>query len=243
MTLPEDRPRAVLFDFDHTLFRFDDSIAWLRGALIDTDHHLADDQIIALYERLNSARTWPEVVREWDGCQASSATHRMAVRSWLTRAGVPAATAEAMYTRLIAPRGWAPYPDVAETLTALRACHIPTGIVSNVGWDIRPIFQHHGLAKAVDAYVLSCEVGAEKPDVTLFHFASDCLGCQPEQVLVVGDDPINDGAATRIGMRVHLLPSAFRVNHRWLCQVVDLVQPSSNEQAPTQRQALERAAR
>jgi FMN phosphatase YigB (HAD superfamily) len=46
----------VLFDFDHTLFQFDDSVAWLRFALERLGRPLDPDQMQALYERIEEAR-------------------------------------------------------------------------------------------------------------------------------------------------------------------------------------------
>lgn len=235
-------PDGIIFDFDHTLFVFDDSIAWLRMALGSLGRSATEGDARALYDRIQDARTWPEVVREWPGCQTSPAAHRNTVLRWLQRAGADAALADGMYARLTDPDGWTPYPDVADTLTALRTLRVPVGVVSNVGWDIRPIFARHGMADLIDTYVLSCECGAEKPDVALFRAASEKLGRHPENLLVVGDDPVNDGAATRIGMRVHLLPSAPRAAHRWLPQVLDLVGPASNGCSQPEDRFAERSA-
>ncbi|WP_173036636.1 trehalose-6-phosphate synthase [Phytohabitans flavus] len=223
MTVGADRPKGIIFDFDHTLFTFDDSIDWLRVALRRLGRPTDEGTVRVLYDRIEDARGWPEVVAEQRGCQTSPATHRRAILSWFHRAGADAALADALYARVLDPAGWTPYPDVRAALEWLRERRVPVGVVSNVGWDIRPTLAHHGMGDLVDAYVLSCEHGAEKPDVALFRAACDALGLDPEDGLVVGDDPVNDGAAVRIGLRVHLLPSAPRRRRTWLPLLLDLL--------------------
>ena len=45
--------------------------------------------------------------------------------------------------------------------------------MSNIGWDLRPVFRAHGLDAFVDAYVLSYEHGIQKPDGRLFRAACE----------------------------------------------------------------------
>jgi len=217
------RFRGVLFDFDHTLFQFDDSIAWLRVALERLGRAPAPDDIRTLYERIEAARSWPEVIDEQRGCQRSPATHHAALISWFRGAGADSAVADALYQRLTDPAGWTPYTDVTHTLSSLYDSGVPIGIVSNVGWDIRPIFEHHDLAGLVDGFALSCEHGSEKPEQTLFLVACAQLGIDPCDALMVGDDPVNDAAAVRSGLHVYLLPDQPMGGQRGLAPVYDLV--------------------
>jgi FMN phosphatase YigB (HAD superfamily) len=217
------RFRAVLFDFDHTLFRFDDSIEWLRGALDLLGRTTPPADIRELYERIEVARSWPEVIEAQRGCQRSPQTHHAALVSWFRSAGADGAVADALYRRLTDPAGWTPYKDVVETMTSLQDDGVPVAVVSNVGWDIRPIFEHHGLGRLVDGFALSCEHGSEKPDQTLFLIACAGMGVHPNDVLMVGDDPVNDGSAVRSGLHVYLLPDQPMGGLRGLASVYDLV--------------------
>jgi HAD superfamily hydrolase (TIGR01509 family) len=210
---------GVIFDFDHTLFTFDDSIDWLRVAL-DRLGRRADPR--PLYDQIEAARAWPEVIAQQRGCQTAPSLHRAAIVSWFRRAGADAAVADALYDRVTDPEGWTPYPDVLSTLLTLHERRVPVAVVSNVGWDIRPIFAYHGMGDLVDTYVLSCEYGVEKPDVWLFRTACEQLGVDPREAVVVGDDPVNDGAAVRIGLRVVLLPSEQRASRHWLADLFNL---------------------
>lgn len=221
------RFEAVLFDFDHTLFKFDDSIEWLRFALDQLDRTVEPAEIRARYERIATTRCWPEVLDEQRGCQRSPTTHQKALLSWFRQAGVDDAIADALYQRLTDPDGWTPYSDVVRTVTALHESGVPIAVVSNVGWDIRPTFAHHGLGGLISAFALSCEHGSEKPEPTLFLAACAELGVKPNDALMVGDDPVNDGAAVRVGLHVYLLPNRPMGGCRGLAPVFDIVHDRS----------------
>ena len=77
--------------------------------------------------------------------------------------------ADALYERLLHADGWELYADTAEALGALRAAGVPVAVVSNIGFDIRPLFDAWGLADLVDAFALSYEVGRCKPDPAIFR--------------------------------------------------------------------------
>ncbi|KUL38203.1 hydrolase [Streptomyces sp. NRRL F-4489] len=104
-----------------------------------------------------------------------------------------------LYDRHMAPEAWIPYPDAAEVLTALHRHGLRTGVLSNIGWDLRPVLRAHGLDHHLSACVLSYEHGMTKPDPRLFALACEELGAAPERVLMVGDDRRADGGATAIG--------------------------------------------
>ncbi len=45
---------------------------------------------------------------------------------------------------------------------------MPVAVVSNIGFDLRPLCAALGFAELVDAFVLSYEVGRCKPDPAIF---------------------------------------------------------------------------
>ncbi|MBF9072096.1 HAD-IA family hydrolase [Streptacidiphilus fuscans] len=122
---------------------------------------------------------------------------------------------EVLYQRHMSPAAWRPYPDAEATLKELRRREIPVAVVSNIGWDLRPVFREHGFDELVDAYVLSYEVGAAKPDPAIFQAAFTALGKVPTETLMVGDDAGADGGATALGcafLEVAPLPVDQRPN-------------------------------
>jgi FMN phosphatase YigB (HAD superfamily) len=98
-------------------------------------------------------------------------------------------------------------------------------VVSNIGFDIRPIFAAWGLTELVDAFVLSYEVGRCKPDPGIFLRACGMLGVDPEQTLMVGDTPA-DAGAVRAGCAVLVLPAADPGRENGLGAVLDLALPA-----------------
>jgi putative hydrolase of the HAD superfamily len=215
---------AVLFDFSGTLFRVESTDSWLRGALAGTDVRLAEAELAAAAVALEAvgalpgggdpARVPQELADAWLIRDRSAALHRAAYTGLSRQVPLPdPALYDALYDRHMAPAAWSPYPDAAEVLRTLRERGVPVGVVSNIGWDLRPVFRAHGLDPYIDTYVLSFEHGVQKPDPRLFATACEALGADPRTTLMVGDDRRADGGAAALGCGVHFvdhLPAADR---------------------------------
>lgn len=100
---------------------------------------------------------------------------------------------------------WRLYPDVAPALERLEAAGRPWGIASNfdsrlericAGWPV--------LARAREIFYSSA-LGYSKPDPRFFAEIARRLGRAPAELLLVGDDPLNDCAgASAAGW--HVIP-------------------------------------
>ncbi|WP_314173726.1 HAD family hydrolase [Streptomyces winkii] len=112
-----------------------------------------------------------------------------------------------LYGQLQDPGYWVPYADAASTLGRLVDGGVVVGVVSDVGWDLRATFAHHGVEGYVSSWVHSYEHGTEKPDPFLFHQACRELGSEPAETLMVGDHPAKDGGAVGVGLRCLVLPA------------------------------------
>jgi putative hydrolase of the HAD superfamily len=207
---------AVLFDFSGTLFRVESTDSWLRGALAGTGLRLAEAELTAAVRALKAAGALPgggdparvpeELAEAWQIRDRSAALHRTAYTGLSRQVTLPdPALHDALYDRHMTPAAWAPYPDAVEVLRTLRERGIPVGVVSNIGWDLRPVFRAHGLDPYIDVYVLSYEHGIQKPDPQLFATACEALGADPRRTLMVGDDRRADGGATALGCGVHFV--------------------------------------
>ncbi|MFE6281285.1 HAD family hydrolase [Streptomyces sp. NPDC057877] len=226
---------AVLFDFSGTLFRIESAESWLRAVLTEAGVALPAAELAATARALERAGALPggafperlpaELAGVWEVRDESAALHRSAYTGLARQVPLPApGLHEALYDRHMTPAAWAPYPDAAEVLGGLRERGIKVGVVSNIGWDPRPVFREHGLDEQVDAYVLSYEHGIRKPDPRLFATACAALGVEPGRTLMVGDDRRADGGAAALGCAVHFvdhLPVAERPDG--LRPVLDLV--------------------
>ena len=83
--------------------------------------------------------------------------------------------------------GTKPYPDVARSLRELKTRY-RIGLISN--GNSYP--ERSGLPDTFDFTVFAHECGFPKPDRRIFEFALFKSGCQPEEVLHVGDSLEND---------------------------------------------------
>ncbi|MEV5437555.1 HAD-IA family hydrolase [Streptomyces sp. NPDC052682] len=207
---------AVLFDFSGTLFRIESAESWLRGVLAERGVELPAPEVSAAAEALERAGALPggahpvelpgELAALWRVRDRSAELHRAAYTAAARRVPLPdPALYDALYDRHMSPAAWAPYPDAAEVLGALRERGVRVGVVSNIGWDLRPVFRAHGLDPYVDTYVLSYEHGVQKPDPRLFATACEELGVDPRATLMVGDDRHADGGAAALGCGVHFV--------------------------------------
>ncbi|MET9394562.1 HAD-IA family hydrolase [Streptomyces sp. NPDC006624] len=223
---PVPRVRAVLFDFSNTLFRMIPLETWLRRvgrasgrlALLDEPGAAA-----GISRRLHTAFQLPEVVALQQGRDLSPERHRQAMHGWWRHVEFLRGAEETAYRELTAPDAWVPYPDTAPTLRALRSRGLRVAVVSDFAWDLRVHLAHHGLDGLIDACVISCEQGREKPDPQLFFKACADLGSDPRATLMVGDNPVRDGGATACGLRTYILPAEDRTGERGLADVLRLV--------------------
>ncbi|MEO6086741.1 MAG: HAD-IA family hydrolase [Umezawaea sp.] len=188
---------GVLFDFSGTLF--DDR------SVLDPAREAVGDNVIT---RVLACVDSPEGIAVRKGCDVSRERHRAVWTALIAESGTYSSkVVDAIYRVLTDPAAWTPYPDTARVVTALHERGVRVGVVSNIGWDIRPALANAGVLDLLDTVVLSCEHGVEKPDPALFTLACDKLGLAPGSVLYVGDDPVKDGAAVQVGMAVYLLPN------------------------------------
>ena len=221
--------RAVLFDWGDTLFfspRAADVIVEAgreRGVIV------APRDAAALWDRLWSAGKTPE--EHAKGRDLAAAAHRSVWTSLFAPADdIVPGLADILYERVMHPSTWRPYPDTAWVLRELRGRGLKIGIVSNIAFDLRPLFAANGLDRLVDAYALSFEHGAAKPAPSLFAAACRDLGVAPADTLMVGDDPVTDAGAVAAGLRVHILPPPDGDGPRGFERALELVDRSRSEE-------------
>ena len=208
--------KSVLFDFSGTLFRIESVRDWLRAVLDATGATVPEPDFARYAQALGAAGALPggsspqqlppPLTELWATRDESKERHRAAYTGLARQVELPdAGLYDALYERHMQPAAWQPYPDTEEVLRALRERDVAVGVVSNIGWDLRPVFRAHGLDAFVDAYVLSYEHGVQKPDARLFQAACASLGRDPGEVLMVGDCRQADGGAAGIGCAVHFV--------------------------------------
>lgn len=225
---------AVLFDFHGTVATTQDPITWVGAALVQLGVAVDRGRLTVLADRIATAGGLPGVAAPgtripahlaevWADRDLSEFAHRAAYTGLAATvdAGIDG-LAEAVYERVLTPEGWVVYLDAVSTIAALREAGVAVGVLSNIGFDIRPHLAAWGLADV--PVTLSYEVGLIKPDPKIFLRACGGLGADPERTLMVGDTPA-DAGAVHAGLRALILPSAAPGRANGLSAALNLALP------------------
>jgi putative hydrolase of the HAD superfamily len=91
---------------------------------------------------------------------------------------------------------------VLETLASLKEQQLHLGIVSNIDEDqLDHLLEISKIEPFFDSILSSEKTGSCKPDPEIFNRALEQAACRPEEVLFVGDTPLQDIAgANQVGM-------------------------------------------
>ncbi|WHM41123.1 HAD family hydrolase [Streptomyces sp. BPTC-684] len=177
--------RLALFDLDNTLINRQWALAdWARAFCADHGLDTAAQRHITEVLRERAYSTTFERLRQ------ELALQEPAAQLW---DGYVAGIAARV------PRS----PDVLAGLEQLRTAGWRLGILTNGASDIqRAKITAAGLTDAVDAIVISEEIGIRKPEVDAFHVAVARTGGTPSaRAWMVGDNPAGDiGGAHQAGL-------------------------------------------
>ncbi len=95
------------------------------------------------------------------------------------------------------------YPDGEAFLEELERKHIKTGLITDGNAQV----QHNkiralGLDGRLDVVLASYDLGLRKPDVGVYVYCLEKLGCRPEEAVYIGDNPLKDFiGARKLGMK------------------------------------------
>lgn len=187
------RLRAICFDLDDTLWHTGPAIAHAEAQL----HRWLHDHYPRIAERWSL-----EDLRAARAELAAEAADRAHDFTWLrtesmlrhARAvGYPDGMAEEAFEVFFEWRNRVePFEDVAPALSGLRGRYL-LATLSNGNADLARI----GLARHFTVSLAAGTLGVAKPARSAFAAIATALGCAPQDVLYVGDDPRVDVAGAR----------------------------------------------
>lgn len=90
------------------------------------------------------------------------------------------------------------YPFTAPTLQKLRDMGYKIGLITNGGHNVQSKkIQILGLEAYCDEIIISGDIGVHKPNAEPFILMSQQLGIPPQELMYVGDNPVNDVSGSR----------------------------------------------
>ena len=96
------------------------------------------------------------------------------------------------------------FTDTVATVARLRDTGVRVGLCSNLALPYGDAAK--ALLPKLDGYTWSYEAGAVKPDPAIYRHVLDQLGCEPHEVLFIGDTPVADVDGPRaFGMSARLI--------------------------------------
>jgi phosphoglycolate phosphatase len=191
----------------------------LDGTLIETSPEIADAVNDTLAE-IGLAPVEQARVDRWIG----HGTRELLIQALAFRWGRPAeavrqsdrfAAIEALfgqhYQRRCGTRSHL-YPQVRQTLQALRACGVKLAVVTNKeGRYTQAVLDAHAMAPLFDRVISGDTLPVKKPNPLAI---ADCLlrfGVAPERCLFVGDSSIDVATARNAGVAVWALPYGYNM--------------------------------
>ncbi len=205
--------RAVTFDCAQTLVKVDwrvdaFAVASAEATGVEIPPNGADEYRLLYYARLSQ---FLEANRRRDP-EACTRFYADLCREWLGRLGLdPEQTPSIMKAadRLAFGPGsilFEPYPEAVGAVLAVRERGLKVAVLSNWDYSLHRVLDVFGFAPHLEFGLASLEEGVEKPDPRFFDLAVQRLGVEHDEVLHVGDSPLDDfEGAVGAGLRACLI--------------------------------------
>jgi FMN phosphatase YigB (HAD superfamily) len=194
MAASKGRYDAVTLDMGFTLVNLDSGYdRMLLTMARDAGHDLTLDDIRAAQHVFWQEFTVEDATRTWEPTIANDAAfgqeidRRICEKLGITDALLLAELRRRAQIMFRDPATCTVFPEVFETLTALRRMVPRLGILSNWGWHLPELCEQLGLASYFDFIVVSARVGCSKPNPCIFRAMLRQAGTTPERTLHVGD--------------------------------------------------------
>jgi len=201
--------KAAVFDLDHTLF---DRYATFRKMIMTaSEDELPFDPAVPREKSLEVLIALDRLYicsEEWDG-----------IAKHLKLSGIarPDTPTEGFFNRYIVnlfQKVAVPFPFTRNMLCELRDMGIITGLITNGRHSLQSKkLELLGIEKLLDISVISGDTGYHKPDIGVFeYFFRKLPSVKPEEMLYIGDNPLNDVEGSR---RAGMIPVWVRTTGVW----------------------------
>jgi putative hydrolase of the HAD superfamily len=201
--------RAILFDAAGTLIHLPRGVGWHYREVLARHGLTADESQLATAfaqafkaagPRVNTGISRPDDDKLW---------WRALVLHVLAACGhQPGQFAfdpffEELYAHFAEPGVWALYPEAIPVLEQLYGRY-KLAVLSNFDRRLYPVLEDLGIRRYFDAFLISSEIGIDKPDPRAFTTAMASLGVTPRETIHAGDDPAHDWqAAEQAGLHAY----------------------------------------
>ncbi len=180
--------KAVIFDFDHTLYDRDASYAKMfapfKADMAEfINHDLSDEELLRRMKQADKDGAypvgWPDVYKE-------KVAHDVFKK-------IPTYEEYMKVIRTHQPRTITLWNDTLSTLTTLRERGYKIGMLTNGGVNSQmDKLNNTPLAPYFDTIIISGSLPEGKPHASAYHTICREMGVAPEEAVYVGDHPIND---------------------------------------------------
>ena len=192
-------PKALSFDAAGTLIELSEPVGVSYSTVAIRHQILAEPEAIStafktVWRRTPSAFSAESPVRDPN----EKSWWRRLVRDVFEEAGTELGREidfdsffEDLYDHFESPGTWVAVPEAASLVTALTE-HYRCIVLSNFDGRLRRILADLDLLAPFETVLLSCELGASKPDPKVFEAARSHFGLEPSHILHIGDAPVCD---------------------------------------------------
>jgi putative hydrolase of the HAD superfamily len=138
----------------------------------------------------------PETDEAWHTCESRERLRwRTIVDAVLTDVVAREECFEELFVHFGRPSSWTCFPDVEPALLALREAGFRLAISSNFDARLNPVMDGLPPLRPIELRVISSQVGQRKPSIRFFQSLLSLTGCDPAEVIFIGDNPQTDVAA------------------------------------------------
>lgn len=103
----------------------------------------------------------------------------------------------ALFARFEDPASWRILPGVESSLSALQKAGYRLTVASNFDSRLNTLLDSFPAFAAIERRAISSEVGYRKPSLHFFRAAEALMQAEPYEILMIGDDVVNDILGSR----------------------------------------------